>query len=110
MFDRCRRHLAASVAILQPTIILAEGWDAASISGRTWSVSRAVATVLDVGVPPVMSSVTVEQRWGRVEMIAAYHPTRNWPSTRHIHWRALEQQSSLSYARPHFRSYVSFGR
>lgn len=93
MFVECSRHLAATIEILEPTIILAEGWDAPSLrGGRNWSVSRAVASVLGCPVPPVMSFVAVERTWGPVVLIAAYHPSHHWPSTGHSKWLALEPQ------------------
>jgi hypothetical protein len=85
MFRNCMRHLARTIEILRPNVIVAQGWSAGS-----WSPSKAVATGLGISMSPKNSMTTVETSHGPVALVAAVHPSRNWFTTTMPGWRELE--------------------
>ena len=88
MIDRCARHLAQTIDILRPTVILAQGWRQA---GR--SPSRAVAEVLGIPFPLGHPTVTRAGYHGSlITFIAATHPTYHWTSAAMPGWKDLESK------------------
>lgn len=91
MFELCRRHLAESIRILKPTVVLAQGWTQRSALGKESSVASTVAAVLGVPVPRTDPSVVrTHMAWGSVAFITSYHPSRHWFNTSMPYWKRLE--------------------
>lgn len=83
------QHLATTIEVLEPTVLLAEGWSTPG-SGVP-SASTEAAAVLGVTVPKPMSLTALEQPWGSVAFVAAVAPALSWTTTRHPKWRILER-------------------
>jgi uracil-DNA glycosylase len=73
MYDNCLRHLAATIRILEPTVIVAQGWTQA---GNSPSLS--VAQVLRVPKPERGSCIWVRTPFGELAFVALVHPSRHW--------------------------------
>lgn len=84
MFKNCLIHLKRTLEILEPNVVVAQGW-----AKTGWSPSRAVAAVLDVPLPPRNSLATVNVGRRRVAFVAAVHPSRNWFTTKMDAWQDL---------------------
>lgn len=100
MFAKCRVHLAQSIDILQPNVILAEGWTA-SARGPDASVAGTAAQVLGLRSEGLghASLTTTTAAWGPVAYVSAYHPARHWFTTSRSHWQEL--MPVLRQARDH---------
>lgn len=85
MIDSCSRHLRRTMELLQPNVVLAQGWSAA---GR--SPSSVAAMVLGVPRPELNSLTRVAAPWGEVRLVAAYHPSRHWWLATSAKWSHLE--------------------
>ncbi len=85
MIQNCTEHLARTVAILRPNVLLAEGYNKTG-----WSPSKAAAQVLRVPLPPKNSLTTVDAPHGQVAFISAVHPSRNWFTPTMPSWIELE--------------------
>lgn len=91
MFELCRAHLAESIRVLQPTVVVAQGWTKQSAAGNAMSVASTVARALGVRTPSSDPALTVVRKeWGSVALVTAYHPARHWFSTSSPYWRRLE--------------------
>ena len=85
MFESCLSHLRQTIAILEPNVVVAQGW-----SKTGWSPSRSAATILGVPLPQKNSLTVTNSAHGPVAFIAAVHPSRNWFTTTMPSWRELE--------------------
>ena len=91
MFDECRRHLAETITVLEPTIVLAQGWSSATARTGGASVANTVAAVFDIPQPmsdPLLTMTAMP--WGDVAIVSAYHPARHWSAPTTPYWRRLE--------------------
>ncbi len=85
MFANCTVHLARTIQILSPNVVIAQGWDK-----RGSSPSRAVSEVFGMPLQDKNSVVTFEGSHGRVAFVSAVHPSRNWSAASMAVWRDLE--------------------
>lgn len=85
MIKNCERHLKRTAELLRPNVILAQGYGK---SGP--SPSRAVASMLGLGLPQKTSLTIAPAAWGEVAFVAATHPSRNWAAHTSAKWRELE--------------------
>ncbi len=91
MFNECRQHLAATMTILEPTIVTAQGWSRATARSAGPSVANTVAAALDVSAPQTDPHLTVTTMpWGKVAVVTAYHPARHWSAPTTPYWARLE--------------------
>ena len=84
MLRNCTVHLAQTIEILRPNVIIAQGY-----SKTGWSPSRAVAQVLGIPTPVKNSLALIERVQGDVAFVAAVHPSRNWFTTGMPTWVQL---------------------
>jgi len=75
MHDLCVKHLRRTIEILQPTVILSQGWRRTGPSPAT-SVARA----LGIAKPERGTCTSVKLGYGAVAFAAVIHPARNWPA------------------------------
>lgn len=73
MHEMCGSHLRELVRILEPTVIVAQGW---TKTGNSPSLS--VARALGVPLPARGTCTPVEVEHGRLAFVALVHPSRNW--------------------------------
>lgn len=79
MFDQCRGHLEETIRLLEPTVVLAQGWTKSSAAGREPSVASTVASAFGINVPATDPTLTwVNAPWGDVAVVTAYHPSRHF--------------------------------
>jgi hypothetical protein len=103
MFSQCRAHLAHSFEILEPNVVVAEGWTAGA-RGPDASVAGTVAQILGVRSDLGHAALaTVMAPWGPVAFVCAYHPARHWFTTSRGYWQQLEPV--LEHARAHALSW-----
>lgn len=101
MFELCRPHLAETMRILEPTIVVAQGWTRKSAEGHEQSVASTVASALGGRIAASHPSVSLAVcEWGTTAVVTAYHPARKWFTASAPYWRQLEpvlrQARSLS--------------
>ncbi len=85
MFEQCLHHLRRTIGVLMPNVVVAQGWDETG-----WSPSRSAAEALGVPKPPKNSCVSVTANYGRVALVAAVHPARNWFTPNMTLWGKIE--------------------
>lgn len=91
MFVECQSHLRRTIEVLEPTIVLAEGWTRESARGGEPSVAATVSAQFDFPIPQTDIALTVRPRkWGQVAVITAYHPARKWFAVSMPYWQRLE--------------------
>jgi hypothetical protein len=85
MFENCLVHLRRTIEMLEPNIIVAQGW-----SEGGWSPSRMVAAALGIAKPAKNSCTAVSAAHGPVGVVSAVHPARNWVTPNMPAWRDVE--------------------
>ena len=75
MYELCTRHMRRTIALLQPTIIVCQGWQKTGESPSS-SVTRA----LGVPKPARGTCIPAKTSYGTVAVVALNHPARHWPS------------------------------
>jgi hypothetical protein len=91
MFAECRRHLVETIRLLEPTVVLAQGWTKASAAGREPSVASMVASAFGIGISAADPSLSsIEAPWGTVAVVTAYHPSRHWAAVSTPYWSKLQ--------------------
>ena len=85
MIEKCSRHLRQTLKLLEPNIVLTQGWTQSGSSPTT-----AVASALGVAKPAKNTLTEVRAPWGPVALVAANHPSRNWAEPSRAQWRDLE--------------------
>ncbi len=85
MIEKCSRHLCQTLKLLEPNIVLTQGWTQSGSSPTT-----AVTTALGVAKPAKNTLTEVRTPWGPVALVAANHPSRNWAAHTSAKWRDLE--------------------
>jgi hypothetical protein len=91
MFGECRRHLAETMTILAPTIVLAQGWSSATAKTGGPSVANTVSAVFGTPPPRTDPHMAVKAMpWGDVAIVTAYHPSRHWSAASTPYWKRLE--------------------
>jgi len=99
MFSNCQLHLRVTIRILEPTIVIAQGWTKGAAQANGPSTAWAVSTAFGSRVPLSDPTLTrFSESWGSVAVITAYHPAQHWPSTGHSYWHRL--LPLLQQARP----------
>ncbi|HAM23352.1 MAG TPA: hypothetical protein DCQ04_14020 [Actinobacteria bacterium] len=90
MFSNCQRHLQETIRILEPTVVIAQGWSAAAARVNGPSTAWAVSTAFGRRTPVTDPTLAVcRQPWGDVAVITAYHPARHWFSTSAPYWQRI---------------------
>lgn len=73
MYEMCVTHLRRAIQVLEPSVVVAQGWTKAGDSP-----SRSVARALRVPVPSRGTCTVVDANHGPVAFVAVVHPARNW--------------------------------
>jgi uracil-DNA glycosylase len=73
MHEMCVSHLREAIRILEPTVIVAQGW---TKTGH--SPSQSVARALRVPLPDRGTCTVVDVEHGRLAFVAVVHPSRTW--------------------------------
>lgn len=90
MFSECSRHLSESLRLLEPTVVLAQGWTKSSVAGKEPSVASMVASALGQRVAATDPACTpITAPWGPVALVTAYHPSRHWAAPAMPYWSRL---------------------
>jgi len=85
MYEMCGSHLREAIRILEPSIVVAQGW---TKSGQ--SPSRSVARALGVPLPGRGTCTVVEANHGAVAFVAVVHPARFWPRPTKLFFEEVE--------------------
>jgi len=86
MFRNCNGHLAETIRILRPTIIVTQGWSKAG-----WSPARSVAASFDRPTPPKNSCTCISSADWHVVFAALVHPSRSWATVKQFRSSGIEQ-------------------
>jgi hypothetical protein len=82
MRQNCANHLAETVKVLEPTLVISQGWGLVDTLWETLGVTRQV----DVDIPKCY--LTYCQLDGRrFVWVALYHPTRFWSSPNQTYFK-----------------------
>jgi len=78
MFELCTSHLRRTISILQPTVIVAAGW-------QKTGESPASSVVRALGIPKLGRGdvIPVQRPWGTIAAAVLSHPSRQWPTAEH---------------------------
>lgn len=85
MYEMCVTHLREAIRILEPSIVVAQGW---TKSGQ--SPSRSVARALRVALPGRGTCTAVDAKHGPVAFVAVVHPARFWSRPTKLFFEEVE--------------------
>ena len=85
MYEMCVSHLREAIRILEPSIIIAQGWTKAG-----QSPSQSVARALQVPLPGRGTCTAVDARHGPLAFVAVVHPARSWPRPSKLFFAEVE--------------------
>lgn len=82
MRDNCAEHLKKTVEILEPTLVISQGWSLVDTLWNTLGVTH--QTKLDA---PNCYLTDCRLNGNRFTWVALYHPTRNWSSIKQPYFK-----------------------